>query len=162
MKLGIVAALISTAMMLAGCASVARGTTEAVVFESEPPNAYVHTMIDPECEAGCAGRRTDAMVETEAPKVGPSCVTPCSLGIPRSQSFVATFSKEGYQAETIRVGLHVTRDGAAGMAGNLLLGGAIGGVTDMATGAAQDHDPNPVKATLKPLARQTEPKTKKR
>jgi hypothetical protein len=41
--------------------------------------------------------------------------------------------------------------GAAGFAGNVLLGGLIGMGVDAATGAAQDHKPNPVIVTMKPI-----------
>lgn len=39
-------------------------------------------------------------------------------------------------------------NGAAGLAGNVLIGGVIGMGTDVATGATQDHKPNPVHAVL--------------
>jgi hypothetical protein len=45
----------------------------------------------------------------------------------------------------------VPGSGAAGFAGNLLLGGLVGIGVDAATGAAQDHKPNPVIVTLQPL-----------
>jgi hypothetical protein len=37
-------------------------------------------------------------------------------------------------------------------AGNVLAGGLIGMGVDAATGAAQDHKPNPVIVTLQPIA----------
>ena len=46
----------------------------------------------------------------------------------------------------------IAATGAAGFAGNLLLGGVVGGVVDAASGAALDHKPNPVILTLKPIA----------
>ena len=42
--------------------------------------------------------------------------------------------------------------GAAGFAGNVLLGGLVGMGVDAATGAALDHKPNPVIVTLQPAA----------
>ena len=42
--------------------------------------------------------------------------------------------------------------GAAGFAGNLLVGGLVGMGVDAATGAAQDHKPNPVIVTLQPVS----------
>jgi hypothetical protein len=44
--------------------------------------------------------------------------------------------------------------GAAGFAGNVLLGGLVGMGVDAATGAALDHKPNPVIVTLQPAAPQ--------
>ena len=46
----------------------------------------------------------------------------------------------------------VQGSGAAGFAGNLLLGGVVGMGVDVVTGAATDHKPNPVIVTLQPLA----------
>jgi hypothetical protein len=40
--------------------------------------------------------------------------------------------------------------GAAGVAGNVLVGGLIGIGVDMATGASQDLVPNPVNVKLEP------------
>ena len=41
--------------------------------------------------------------------------------------------------------------GAAGMAGNIVLGGLIGAAVDAGTGATKQLKPNPVKVTLVPL-----------
>ena len=53
-----------------------------------------------------------------------------------------------------------------GFRGNILAGGLIGMGVDAATGAAQDHKPNPVIETLQPLApepaRPTRPRPPKR
>jgi hypothetical protein len=40
--------------------------------------------------------------------------------------------------------------GAAGVAGNILIGGVVGVVTDVASGASNDLVPNPVKLKLEP------------
>jgi hypothetical protein len=49
------------------------------------------------------------------------------------------------------------RSGAAGFAGNILAGGLIGMGVDAATGAAQDHKPNPVIVTLRPKGTHASP-----
>ncbi|WP_210247459.1 hypothetical protein [Neoaquamicrobium microcysteis] len=41
--------------------------------------------------------------------------------------------------------------GAAGLAGNILIGGVIGAGVDVATGATLDHHPNPANIYLVPL-----------
>ena len=46
----------------------------------------------------------------------------------------------------------IPASGAAGFAGNLLLGGVIGMGVDAATGPATDHKPNPVIVTMQPSA----------
>jgi hypothetical protein len=62
-------------------------------------------------------------------------------------------------------GLEIPGSGAAGFAGNLLAGGLVGMGVDAVTGAAQDHKPNPVIVTLKPIAseprRPAKPRTTK-
>lgn len=54
--------------------------------------------------------------------------------------------------------------GAAGFAGNVLLGGVVGMGVDAATGATLEHTPNPVNATLRPLrgAKPTTPRRDRR
>lgn len=54
--------------------------------------------------------------------------------------------------------------GAAGFAGNVLLGGVVGMGVDAATGATLEHTPNPVNATLRPLrgAKPTAPRRERR
>ncbi|MGO4571063.1 hypothetical protein [Microvirga sp. 2TAF3] len=42
--------------------------------------------------------------------------------------------------------------GAAGFAGNVLIGGIVGMGVDAATGSTLEHYPNPVTASLAPLA----------
>ena len=54
----------------------------------------------------------------------------------------------GYKDQEIAVKTELAGNGAAGFAGNVLIGGVIGMGTDVATGATQDHKPNPVHATM--------------
>ncbi len=121
-------AIIAGTLSLGACATVTRGTTEQVTFTSEPP-AEVRT------------------------STGLSCpTTPCTLEINRKSEFVATFSKEGYQSQDVSVQTRVAGAGAAGFAGNVLVGGLIGMGVDAATGSTLEHYPNPVTASLAPLA----------
>ncbi|MEA1831844.1 translation initiation factor 2 [Methylobacterium durans] len=78
--------------------------------------------------------------------------TPCTLDVDRSDEFDATFTLPGYRPETIPVRTKVATRGAVGMAGNVLAGGLIGVGVDAYTGAALDHEPNPVVARLTPLS----------
>ncbi|MGU3538190.1 translation initiation factor 2 [Methylobacterium sp. A54F] len=78
--------------------------------------------------------------------------TPCSLAVDRSDEFDVTFTKPGYRPQTVPVRTKIVGKGAAGFAGNILIGGAIGMGVDAATGAALDHTPNPVSVTLVPDA----------
>ena len=143
------------ALSVAGCATVTRGTTEAVVFDSEPPGAEMRALVYNPCS------EPDSCLDVSQPNAtidrehspGPACTTPCTLNVPRSQELIVTFSKAGYAPQTVKLGRKVAATGAAGVAGNLvLIGGVAGVVTDTATGAGMDHDPNPLKVVLKPVA----------
>ena len=126
-KQGLAAALVAVALW--ACGSVARGTSEMVSFTSEPPGAAVATTTNRFCPS-----------------------TPCSLDIPRSEEFDATFTKPGFRPQTVPVRTAIAGKGAAGFAGNVLLGGVVGMGVDAYTGAALDHTPNPVIVTLVPDA----------
>jgi hypothetical protein len=123
----LVAAL--AALSVGACASVTRGTTENMTFISEPSGATVTTSIGYTCPA-----------------------TPCTTEIKRSAEFDAIFSKPGYQEQIVPVRTKLVGSGTAGFAGNVLLGGVVGMAVDAGTGAAMDHFPNPVMATLVPDA----------
>jgi hypothetical protein len=116
------------ALALGGCATVTRGTDEMVQVHSDPQGAQVQTSL------------------------GFQCITPCTLNVPRKTEFTVTIAKPGYEPQTIPVLTRMGGGGAAGLAGNVLVGGAIGIGVDVATGATLEHYPNPVTATLRPLA----------
>lgn len=129
---------------LAACATVARGTTSDVVINYSPADARVVTSLNHTCNA-----------------------SPCLLTVSRKKSFTVTASKPGYDSQSVFVGTKVSGKGAAGMAGNVLIGGVIGVGVDAATGAARDHFPNPVNIQLlpkgsTPAAPAAAPKPKKR
>jgi len=115
---------------LGGCASVTRGTTENISISSAPSGA----------EATITGL-----------EVPTACVTPCAIVAKRSADITVTFAKEGYEPETVQLTKEIPGTGAAGFAGNILAGGLIGMGVDAATGAAQDHKPNPVIVTMHPI-----------
>ncbi len=117
------------AASLAGCATVTRGTTNQVQFVSEPSGAEVRTSLMQ------------------------SCTTPCTLSVSRKDEFNVTFSKAGYQSETVMVRTQVAGAGAAGFAGNLVVGGVVGMGVDAATGSTLEHVPNPVSVSLRPVGR---------
>ena len=117
--------------VVGGCASVARGTTENISILSTPPGA----------EATVSG--------LDVPTV---CMTPCSVVVKRSADVAVAFQKEGYAPQTVQLTKEIQSTGAAGFAGNVLIGGLVGMGVDAYTGAATDHKPNPVAVTLEPLA----------
>lgn len=106
-----------------GCATITRGTNEAFGIQTTPPGAKARLSS------------------------GLSCETPCSLKVKRRSDFVVTITKSGYET----VNASVDGGGAAGMAGNVILGGLIGAGVDAGTGAMHSHKPNPLVVTLTPL-----------
>lgn len=120
-------AIVAVAASVSGCATVVRGTSEQVAFVSEPPGAAMTSSSKYACPA-----------------------TPCTLQVDRSDQFNATFVKPGYRPVTIPVRTQVSGGGAAGLAGNILVGGLIGVGVDAVSGASLDHTPNPVVANLQP------------
>jgi hypothetical protein len=124
MRVALLASAAAMAVCLSGCASITRGHTDQVQIESDPPGAEARTSM------------------------GHVCTTPCTLQFDRKDEFVVTFTKPGYHTEEIPVTTQVAGAGAAGFAGNILLGGAVGMVVDASSGATLEHFPNPVIANL--------------
>mgnify|MGYP001207986908 FL=1 len=91
-----------------------------------------------------------ARVETS---LGLTCAaTPCTFpDVRRNSDFTVTIIKEGYQTWTGTVTHQTAGGGAAGMAGNVLVGGLIGVAVDAGSGATQELVPNPLNVTLEPI-----------
>lgn len=121
-----IALVIGLAVLCGACATVIRGTTDGVGFNSTPSGAEVHTSN------------------------GLGCVTPCTLTIKKNEEFIATFEKPGFIPQQIPVSRQVVGGGVAATAGNVILGGLIGLGVDAATGAGFEHVPNPVNVVLQP------------
>ena len=116
------------ALSLGGCATITRGTSDQIQITSEPSGV----------------RATTSM--------GYSCTTPCSLTVSRKDEFVVKFEQAGYEPQEIPVKTEIAGTGAAGFAGNIVVGGIVGMAADAATGATLEHIPNPVHADLAPVA----------
>lgn len=127
-----VCAAVAIAASVSACGSIVRGTSEQMAFVTDPPGATMVSTTKYACPA-----------------------TPCSLEVERTDEFDVTFAKPGYEPRVIPVRTKVAGSGAAGMAGNIVAGGLIGVGVDAATGAALDHTPNPVVATLVPIGSPT-------
>lgn len=113
-------------LSLGACASIVRGTDEDLAFQSTPPGATVTTSTGLSCAA-----------------------TPCIIKVPRKDEFVATFALPGHAPRDVQISTKLNGGGAAGFAGNALVGGIIGAGVDAYNGSALDHDPNPVVTELK-------------
>lgn len=125
MKKLILAAL-PLAMLASGCATITRGSHEAFTVETEPSGAHVSTSLGLTCDA-----------------------TPCVFPrVDREAEFQVTITKQGYRTWTGGVSHQTAGGGAAGMAGNVLLGGIIGAAIDANSGATQELVPNPLHVVL--------------
>lgn len=105
---------------LGGCATVINGTSQDVKFRSDPGGAQVKLTG------------------------GQSCTTPCEVSLKRRHDLRADFSKTGFKPAYVLI---QSKTGGA-MAGNLLLGGIIGGAVDAANGASNHLSPSPVNVKL--------------
>jgi len=121
---------------LTSCATITRGVHEKLRIESDPPGADVRL------------------------STGEHGITPATFVEKRRRdSFTVTVSKPGYAAQTVTVKSKAGGTGATAMAGNVLLGGAIGMGVDAGTGAYNSLYPNPVSVHLVPTSKS---KTSKR
>lgn len=125
MKKLTIALLACAALSISACATITRGSDDVLVVETTPSGAAVSTSNGFSCKS-----------------------TPCSLKMPRKSELVVTIEKPKCKSIQVPV-THKTADsGAAGVAGNVLVGGLIGLAVDAGTGASQDLTPNPVKVAL--------------
>jgi len=102
MRFVLIVLVVLAPMGLGGCASVTRGWSEQMQINSQPEGAEVRTSLNQQC------------------------VTPCTLTVQRKDEFSVSFAKPGYQPQTVQVTTRVAGGGAAGFAGNILVGGIIG------------------------------------
>lgn len=120
--------LVAASLLLPACATITRGTSQKFNIESSPSEAEVSL------------------------STGEQCVTPCKLKLKRKPGFTATVKKAGYQPQTLTVDSKLGGGGAVAGAGNILIGGVIGGIVDGTNGSMNNLTPNPLKVTLVPVA----------
>lgn len=120
MKVNQFVAAAFAAVLLSGCATVINGTSQDIKFDSN-------------------AKQTTVKIST-----GITCVAPCKLDMKRRRDFRVDFAAPGYRSAYVLV---QSRTGGA-VAGNVLLGGLIGGVVDGANGSTNHLYPNPVKVRL--------------
>jgi hypothetical protein len=124
MKLLISVAALTIAS-LSGCATITRGSNDVLVVNSTPQGAQVELSNGMSCTS-----------------------TPCTFKLPRRADIGVTISKAGCQTAKASVTHRTANSGAAGIAGNVLVGGVIGLGVDAATGASQELLPNPLNVEL--------------
>jgi hypothetical protein len=109
----------------AACATVTRGVHQTWSVDTMPSGAAIKTSNGFACDQ-----------------------TPCTFRMERKTEFDVTISKAGYKTWTGHVTHSIAGGGAAGMAGNVIVGGIIGAGVDVSSGAMMDLKPNPLKVTL--------------
>lgn len=90
---------------------------------------------------------------TARTSLGHQCTTPCTLQVGRKDEFSVSFSMPGHQDQTVVVKTQLAGAGAAGFAGNVILGGVVGMGVDAATGSTLEHVPNPVSVVMAPITK---------
>ena len=124
-------------LLLNSCATITRGVHEKLKVQSDPSGANVTL------------------------STGEKGVTPVTFVEKRRRDqFTVTVSKPGYVPQTVTVQSKAGGTGGTAMAGNILLGGAIGMGVDAGTGAYDSLYPNPVSVTLEPVAGKKTTRTK--
>ena len=116
------------ALSTTACATAVRGTTEPITFVSDPNGAKMTTTT------------------------GLACITPCTIEVPRKDTFTAKFELEGYETQSVFVDTVVADSAGATTAANVLLApllvAPVAVVVDVASGANLNHTPNPVTVKL--------------
>lgn len=119
-----------TLLLVVGCASIMTGTSQQVSFASDPSGAKVD--IQP---SGFQG------------------TTPFTVDLKKGRGYIATARKEGYEKAVQSIG--TTFNGW--FIGNILLGGIIGMIVDLADGAYMNLDRDTVNFRLEPKKKGIEP-----
>jgi PEGA domain len=126
-------------LFFTSCATITRGVHDKLTVTSDPSGANV-------------------ILST-----GERGVTPTKFVKERkTEPFTVTLSKPGYVSQTVKVESKFGGTGGGAMAGNLLLGGAIGMGVDAGTGAYRSLYPNPVSVHLVPMSTSKSRTTSKR
>jgi hypothetical protein len=107
-----------------GCASIVKGTTQAIPVSSDP---------------------TGADVKLDGNKVGQ---TPVSVEAKRKNDHLITIEKDGYQPESVAI----TRNIGGAVYGNIIAGGLVGWGVDSISGAEYNLSPKTINLTLRPLS----------
>jgi len=114
--------------VLAGCATAKRGSTETFEVRSSPAGASVTSTS------------------------GWDCTTPCIVKVARRGDFVVTVRKDGYVTQTFTIKSVPIQGQQKGLKDRVVVGETeyIGRVTDWASGANREHQPNPLEVELEP------------
>ncbi|UCG29856.1 MAG: PEGA domain-containing protein [candidate division WOR-3 bacterium] len=122
---------IVTLVALIGCATITRGTHEALVIDSKPAAASV--------------------VIKEGETVLFTGLTPTSAKLARKGEYLVIIEKDGYESLRVNVTHEISDEGGVATAGNCIAGGCIGLGVDAGSGATMNLKPNPISVDLIPV-----------
>ncbi len=105
----------SLALIAGGCASVARGTSEQVAFDTAPSGAEVRVVV-PSNYQPPEGQRAEV-----PPPATMGCVTPCVLHVKRADKLAVTITKAGFETESFALNPQASGEGV----GTTVLGNAL-------------------------------------
>lgn len=140
--------VVMAAGILAGCATVTRGTTEELVVESEPAGARVAIQKQPEILT-LAEQQERQIEEAASPDIQ-IATTPARLTLDRNGRYQVRIELEGYRSVEVKVGHENSAGGSTALMGNLLIGGAVGMAVDAGSGSTRRLYPNPIFVKLEP------------
>ena len=120
-------AILLLPIAVAACTTVQRGPMETFEVRTTPSGAQASSTT------------------------GWECTTPCSVKVARRGDFVVTLRKDGYLTQTRAVKSVPAATKKKGPKDRLEVStGWIGTVTDLASGANLEHQPNPLEVDLEP------------
>ena len=148
--------VISIPILASSCASITRGSTEAFEVKTDPPGADVlvtrtnSVLTETEIKKNMSASEANEILETQGDSFyGPlKGKSPAVFTLKREGEYRVNIEKEGYKSIEVKVTHETSGGGGAGLAGNIILGGAIGAIVDSNTGATQDLVPNPIEVNL--------------
>jgi hypothetical protein len=170
-----VAGTLIISLHLLGCATVTRGTKEALEVNTDPAGAEVTVLrmkkikyepIEEDMFKDEVKREQaeEGQVEDEYKDekeiygqyiyiVDPkfkrlTATTPTSFQLSRKYPYKVILEKDGYEGLRVMVHPQVADAGSAGLAGNICLGGCIGAGVDASSGAMNKFVPNPINVDL--------------
>ncbi len=126
----ILAVLAALSLLGGGCASIVKGTTQAIPVASSPAGADIRI---------------------DGNKVGQ---TPTKVEVKRKADHLMTIEKPGYETETFAI----TRNIGGAVFGNIIAGGLVGWGVDAISGAQWNLTPETVNVTLRPASPATDGK----
>ena len=132
----LVFAIVASALLISGCASIQSGTSQTIKVSSNPAGATVYT----------ATSKNNTVVNKGV--VGVTGATPLAVSVSRKDG-VIMLEKEGYEPATVDMKKKMN----PWVWGDIILGSMLSTSIDTSTGASSQYDPGEYMVDLKPIAK---------